>query len=638
MAAKVALIGDSTTNTWYLSAAKNTLLQTNFAKPASFDGTLAGLLQAQLGPGYDVGNFGLDGRTATSALSESLTFVQNRPPVDSGIGSGAVNCPINYTGTMWNACKSWSPDIVVMSFGINDSKAPLTLDDYKTAIDTVAADCVALGIELIFWNGANLKYGPNDEGAGAARNAILAPYFDYGTQKAMSIGGNLADTRQKFINAQSGVTWDLFGHNDGSMLAAWNTAPEPPLLYANVHQWIVGNELIAEAIADTVMDSAWDVDVDLRNITPWDIDIDLRQPGQDNPPILPSGWTGTGQHRLFFKDRLNPAGAVKSVARIVSYTIEKDALVCKNSTFTVDTVPLNVNEGDIAVVVDQFGTNVYEGIVMRSDSLSEVECEQMQSLFRDAWIYDKTSATTIEQTILNKINGRFRNSTDPREYAAFNPWQMSVSTSTPGALISQAANTVVNFDDFLYQMFDKFLIVPCFSVPFSESNPTITIGKSIKPKVVLGDNSRYVFDVRTVIEIAEVNKLVIFSASGAYRTTYYSSNNGIVADASELSRLSTVNTSYVFSDDSLSAIVALNLSSDMYNHKIEVDLALNSGPYDFWDFELGQTFDVWTNGHYFNTILTGYKIEKSDGLDITVTTLTFGKVRTKLTDKWRLIH
>ena len=54
---------------------------------------------------------------------------------------------------------------------------------------------------------------------------------------------------------------------------------------------------------------------------------------------------------------------------------------------------------------------------------------------------------------------------------------------------------------------------------------------------------------------------------------------------------------------------------------------------NFDSLKLGQEADIYYNGNYFNSVLTGYSMTMKDGKEDEVIKLTFGLVRTSLTSK-----
>ena len=125
---------------------------------------------------------------------------------------------------------------------------------------------------------------------------------------------------------------------------------------------------------------------------------------------------------------------------------------------------------------------------------------------------------------------------------------------------------------------------------------------------------------------------MLYSSDGQYRGTWYGTPNGITTN-SAADRLPKIRTNIVFSNDDYNTIVADNLSQEMYNHKIELELVLNSKLYDFETFHLGQSFNIFYEKKTYASILTGYELKVNQNGASDVVKLVFGIVRVSLVDK-----
>lgn len=340
--------------------------------------------------------------------------------------------------------------------------------------------------------------------------------------------------------------------------------------------------------------------------------------------------------RVYIKDRLNIQGRSIADIRCISFNGRGDLLSKSLSTFSVELLPSSINEGDILCLYDSFGTVYYQGVINRL-STNSIECYQINYLFNDLWKYNITANNILEETVKSIISNDFINSTDPIINKIFGSFDISTISQTMQSLPTQEANYVVNFQDFLIDIFDKYGIQLYFYIPFHEDTPTIQIGIKQLPRIKLGDNAVSIRNIKPITEIYETNKLVIYSSDGTYRETWYSGTSGITNNPNDLSRLSKIKTAIIFSDDLVSVIIGQNLREQIYNHKLELDLILENKLYDFNEFNLGQLFDVWYLGEYFNTILTGYELNKSENGMMDIVHLVFGKVRLRLENKKRLL-
>lgn len=345
-----------------------------------------------------------------------------------------------------------------------------------------------------------------------------------------------------------------------------------------------------------------------------------------------------GLNRGFFHDRFSLQESIVGSSRVYEYSIKRDVLARTNSTFTLDKAPMSVDEGDVFSLYDQFGKAIYQGVIIRIEK-NIIECSQMMSLFNDNYLYNISNLATIEQTIANLINSQFKVNADPLIEEVFNKFLVTYVAGNSSTLASQKPDYVVNLEDFFYSMFDKYDVRLFFDVPFGVSTPTIQVKQVNLPKLKLIDNTVYLPAFAPVTEVYETNKIIVYATEAnnyAYRETWYASKNGITNNANELTRLAEIKTNIIFSDDDISIIKAQNLRNQMYNHKISVDMILNNRLYDFWAMELGQKMEIWYNGDFYDTILTGYELEKADGESLDTVRLIFGKVRTKASQRWNI--
>lgn len=343
----------------------------------------------------------------------------------------------------------------------------------------------------------------------------------------------------------------------------------------------------------------------------------------------------TGFYRVYIKDRLRLEDVVILETRCFAFNIKEDTLRRSTSSFQLEKIPNALNEGDVLVLYNPFGTKVYTGVIIRFNG-TVVETNSYQSLFAGNYLYSKFfNSTYIERTVKNFINNNLKINQDTLITETFNSLDVTSVDSTNVNLPSQQFDYVINFEEFIYDLFDKYNIMFYLDVPFTQDNPTLQIKKPSKPKLVLADNTKIIPTINPITEIFENNKLEIYSQDGVYRETWYSSKNGITDDPSEITRLNVINNNIVFSDDPISILKAQNLRNDIYNHKIDVIMLIDNKLYNFWEMELGQPMEIFLKGRFYDTILTGYEITKEETGVIEQVKLIFGKVRTKASEKWK---
>lgn len=235
----------------------------------------------------------------------------------------------------------------------------------------------------------------------------------------------------------------------------------------------------------------------------------------------------------------------------------------------------------------------------------------------------------IEKNLKEILTRDFINANDTYLASIFSAFDISTTSITNIEISDIKKNSSDNLMNFFFNIYKQFGILIDIQIPFNEGRCGISIGKNTMPKITIGNNTHAITNFEVNREIAKINKLIIFSRNGVYRKTYYVSESGITDNPNVLDRLAKIKTSVIYSDDEYETIVANKLDAELYNHEITCNLLLNSKIYAVDDFVLGRKFEIYYNGKYFDTILTGKKEKyKSDSIS-----LTFGLVRSSLTKK-----
>lgn len=339
-------------------------------------------------------------------------------------------------------------------------------------------------------------------------------------------------------------------------------------------------------------------------------------------------------YRGFIKNinALNGNAIGTSGLRIQEMKIKRDILTKASSTFVVVEIPNAASEGDVFGVYDDYGNIVYEGVITSIED-NEIQANQIVALFDDKWLWNDPQETTLEQTIKTILTEDFVNNEDTKIANTFSQFNITTSSSTELYLLSQEEKTVKNFMSFIYELYENYGILIDINIGY-RGQPTINIGVPSFTKLKVSDNNNSIRNLNVVTETAQTNKLIVYSNDGkTQRGIYYATTSGITDDSSALNRLAKVNTNIVFSDDEIGTIIADNLSEEMYNHKITLDLVLNSKLYKWEDFHLGQLFDIFYNGKVYESVLTGYTINVQNDGKADIVNLTFGKVRQTIESK-----
>ena len=202
---------------------------------------------------------------------------------------------------------------------------------------------------------------------------------------------------------------------------------------------------------------------------------------------------------------------------------------------------------------------------------------------------------------------------------------------------------LMDFEDFIYMLYDKYGIIFDFEINFSGPN-YVTIKVPSYELIKIGNNNYAITKMNPVTQVEETNRLIIFgSDKTSYRATWVATAEGTYDVTSNPGdRFNVTNTEIVFSDDPIGDIVAANLPNQMYNHQISFNLRLNNFIYEFDKFRLGGPLGIYYHEEksdlnpnpqteYYDSILTSYEISKTENKNIKEVSLICGKVRRKLT-------
>lgn len=353
---------------------------------------------------------------------------------------------------------------------------------------------------------------------------------------------------------------------------------------------------------------------------------------------------GIYQYRCYIKDQLDLEAPPKAFMRVDNFDIKRDTMTKSNSTIYVMDTATNVNNGDVLVVYDPMGTNLYEGVVKSMEG-NKIICSQMPSFYKGLWIYNVSPQDYLEHEIAvllqNYANGQIYRSSYTDTLVA-----QRLGGITINYVGSTAVNLPTDLDDndnekltqkdmeqWIYELYENYGIIFDFQINMAGAN-YVTIKTPSYETIKVGNNMYAIQDMSPITEIEETNRLIIFSSKKVYRTTYVATKNGVVEQpTSTNNRFDITNTKVVFSDDDVDTLIANNLPEQMYNHKLTFTLIIKNFLYEFGDFNLGGELDVWGNDDYYNTVLTGYQIKKASNQNITEVGFTCGKVRVALTKK-----
>lgn len=338
-------------------------------------------------------------------------------------------------------------------------------------------------------------------------------------------------------------------------------------------------------------------------------------------------------YRAFIKNlnALDSNAISGASTRVRNLTIKRDLLTKAVSTFELIEVPNAASEGDVLGVYDESGRIVYEGVISSIDE-NVITTNQILALFDDNWIWNNPNQSTIEETIAAIITNDFVNNEDTKIADLFSQFEIEITSETEKNLGTKADNTVVNFMSFLFDMYKDYNIIVDISIGFS-GTPKITIGVPYYEPMKMTNNNA-IRNLQVTTETTQTNKLIVFNRDGTVqRGIYYATTSGITTDSEALNRLPKINTKIVFSDDEMADIVNSNLSEEMFNHKISIDVVLSNKLYKWQDFHLGQYIDVFYKEKVYFSVMTGYSFNADNDNIASTINISLGMVRQTIESK-----
>lgn len=351
---------------------------------------------------------------------------------------------------------------------------------------------------------------------------------------------------------------------------------------------------------------------------------------------------GIYQYRCFIKDQMALTQAPKSFMVVDSFDIKKDLMTNAKSTIKVIDLAMNVNNGDVLVLYNPKGDVLYQGVITAIQDKT-ITCSQMQSFYKGTWIYNTNPKTTLEEEISvllkDYADGKMFGSSyiDPLVAQRLGGITIDFVGSTSVSLPTDTDDkgnlkyTTMDMEKFIYSLYEDYGIMFDFEINFSGTN-YVHIKVPTFDSIKVGNNMYAIQNMSPIETIEETNRLIVYSANHQYRKTYVATRTGIVEEpTTTANRFDITNTKIVASDDELADLVANNLPSVMYNHRLTFDLVLKNFIYQFDEFHLGMPLDVWYGSDYYNSVLTGYEMKKASNKNVTIVSFVCGKVRQKLT-------
>lgn len=189
-----------------------------------------------------------------------------------------------------------------------------------------------------------------------------------------------------------------------------------------------------------------------------------------------------------------------------------------------------------------------------------------------------------------------------------------------------------NSDPLYPNLGTKHLLELCFTNP------------KLYDELNISDDNEAIMNTEINIEEAETTILTLFNSSGTtMRGIYAVQTDGTISQITD----SNIDPSYLaydkckykllMSDDKITSLIAQNLSSALYNHKITFEVDITGKLYRFDDFKIGRRINFYHENKVYKSIITASEfslLENQEGIQ--KMKITLGNVRTKLTTKLNL--
>ena len=338
--------------------------------------------------------------------------------------------------------------------------------------------------------------------------------------------------------------------------------------------------------------------------------------------------------------------------RVVSFTINEDALAKATSSFEVLEVPDNISIGDVMRVNFPDGSKLYVGVIDKIDGTT-ITTSQGHALYKGQWIYQTRPDVTglyheIEAVMYDYMLGKMYNSitTDPmmagRMSATFFKAQTDANllNVTDRSVKLPEEDKTMDFEDFIYSMFDDYTVGFHTLAYLNNGTDQYAVVSTLhfndeNTKIIITDNSRYISNAEVISTTQETNKLVVYDREDNLRAVYYATTEQVTQNGNDPLRVFPMVTKVVVSDDEdLTAVRDANISAKTYNHQLKFDIEIGNPYYtNMFTWESGKPLTVGIEGHVFDTIITGRQITKEANKNITKVTFICGKARTSLTKK-----
>lgn len=325
--------------------------------------------------------------------------------------------------------------------------------------------------------------------------------------------------------------------------------------------------------------------------------------------------------KAYIKDCTDINGNTKALLNIPSGKVKLDRLVSATSTFTCTNIPDNVSVGDIFILLDDNAARLYYGKI-KSFTKNNITTNQIMSIFDGTFIYsivDELKISSPQTYLENEIAGVLNNYKDGEIYQStyVDPLinqELSPITVVPVGSLEIGLPTDKDKDgneqytnknmlSWLYELYETYGIALDFTIPLHNEGVEVKVWKPNYSSIKLADGFECVLNIQPTNEQQTTNKLIIYSKEHVYRDTVVLTSSGIVHEPlSIVGRPNQVNTKIVESDDDIDNVIAANLSDELFNHKIQLDIDLESKLFNFDTFKLDLPIQVFNGKNTFTQL------------------------------------
>lgn len=357
--------------------------------------------------------------------------------------------------------------------------------------------------------------------------------------------------------------------------------------------------------------------------------------------------------KLLYKS-IEDTTSFKGDVDVASFTINKDLLASSSTDITVYAVPNNLNIGDLVVLMNWDGTNLFSGVVAQIEE-NKITCSDLSKILdvevclKPGESLDGLYVTKLAAMIniareqcsyYQELGGDLK--IDKINQVLYNQLLKNYSKGlVPQEYHMDGSEDVYNLRDVMFDMaaHGLYTTLDCLIRPENGSYFKLLTDSFKDTDKQIDDYSTDVLNSDVTIEESEINKLMIFddnAGSNRPSACYYLAANGITNNPDNLTRSLVTKNKIVWreANQSYSDVVTENLAPFLYNHKIELTVAYDGNYVDWENYNLGEKVKVVAKGNTYDSIYTGQTIEYSENSGVTAVKMTFGKVRNKASQRW----